>query len=120
MTSHLLVAISSHGYGHLAQVSPVINALQDLAAHALVPAFDLTIRSSLPRDQIARRINRSFHLDPGSDDFGMVMRDALRVDLVASLTRYEQLHDNWEQHVDDLGRHLCLSVCQAWWPMHHI
>ena len=106
MTSHLLVAISSHGYGHLAQVSPVINALQDLAAHALVPAFDLTIRSSLPRDQIARRINRSFHLDPGSDDFGMVMRDALRVDLVASLTRYEQLHDNWEQHVDDLARHL--------------
>lgn len=106
MAAHLLVAISSHGYGHLAQVSPVINALQEMVDHGQAQPFDLTIRSSLPQRQIAKRVRRPFVIDVGSDDFGMVMYDALRVDLVTSLKRYAQLHQDWEANVQTLAHHL--------------
>lgn len=106
MTSHLLAAISSHGFGHLAQIAPVINALQHLATRTTLPTFDLSIRSHLPEQQIAWRIHRPFDLDPGSDDFGMVMHDALRVDLIQSLQRYAVLHTHWDAEVQRLATHL--------------
>lgn len=106
MTPRLLVAISSHGYGHLAQVSPAINTLQDLSCATDKAPFELTVRSALPPGQIARRIHRPFDLDIGSDDFGMVMHDALRVDLVKSLQRYDQLHQRWDSEVNRLASHL--------------
>jgi len=106
MTPHLLVAISSHGFGHLAQVSPAINALQDLSCATDTAPFALTVRSALPPGQIARRIYRPFDLDIGSDDFGMVMHNALRVDLVQSLQRYDQLHQRWDSEVNRLAAHL--------------
>jgi hypothetical protein len=106
MTPHLLVAISSHGFGHLAQVAPVINAYEQAAASTATPNFKLTIRSSLPKHQIGWRVNRHFDLDAASDDFGMVMHDALRVDLVQSLRQYAALHLQWEAQVHQLATHL--------------
>lgn len=106
MSLHLLAAISSHGFGHLAQIAPLINALQRLCERGLMPAFDLTMRSSMPKQQLAWRIARPFELDAGSDDFGMVMRDALRVDLVTSLRQYAALHEHWHAHVNRLATHL--------------
>jgi len=106
MTPHLLVAISSHGYGHLSQIAPVINALRVMSDQTLVPGFELTIRSSLPPSQIARRVTYDFTLDAGSDDFGMVMHDALHVDLVQSLRQYAMLHTNWPLAVNRLADHL--------------
>ena len=103
---HLLVAISSHGYGHLAQVAPAINALETLSQNRQAPAFELTIRSNLAPRQLANRVQRAFKVDFGSDDFGMVMHDALRVDLVSSLQRYAQLHERWDREVDQLAAHL--------------
>ena len=106
MTPHLLVAISSHGYGHLAQIAPVINASKRLAEQRGKPGFDVTIRTSLPKQQIEWRINHPFAIDPGSDDFGMVMVDALSVDLPQSLRRYADLHRDWHAHVDRLAKHM--------------
>ncbi len=106
MTPHFLVAISSHGFGHLAQVAPIINAMQRLSVCDRLPTFDLSIRSSLPPQQIAWRIEHPFRIDRGSDDFGMVMHDALRVDLVQSLRQYAALHQNWEAEVERVANHL--------------
>lgn len=106
MSLHLLVAISSHGFGHLAQVAPVINALGDMESAKEIPGFELTVRSSLPERQIGWRIKHPFNLDSGSDDFGMVMRDALTVDMTQSLRRYALLHQNWSSAVDRLAAHL--------------
>ena len=106
MNHHLMAAISAHGFGHLAQVAPVIHACQRLTQQGLAPDFELTFRSTLPKQQIASRIKRPFHLDRGADDFGMVMHDARRVDLVKSLQRYATLHQQWNQHVQDLASHL--------------
>ena len=84
---HLLVALSSHGFGHLSQAAPVINQLREL-----IPNLRLTIRAAFPAEQIQKRIFSPDGLQPVADDFGMVMQDALTVDLGASLHAYQTFH----------------------------
>lgn len=92
--THLFVDISSHGFGHLAQTAPVLNALS--ASRPL----QLTIRSGLSKAQLARRIHQPFtHLHEASD-FGFVMHDALRVDLASSAQRYQEAYANWPERVE--------------------
>lgn len=98
---HLLTAISAHGYGHLAQTAPVLNALR-----GVIPDLQLTVRCGLPREVLEQRITGPFVYQPVADDFGMVMRDALEVDVEASAARYAAFHANWEQRVDDVVREL--------------
>jgi len=91
---HLLVDISAHGLGHLAQTAPVLNAL-----HTLAPAARLTIRSALPRERLERRIATNFAHVEEARDFGFVMRNAVDIDLAASARRYREFHANWRQRV---------------------
>ena len=90
----LFADISSHGFGHLAQTAPVLNALRQR-----LPGLQLTIRCGLPRERVARRIAGEFtHLAEASD-FGLVMKSALDVDVPASLAAYREFHANWETRV---------------------
>lgn len=91
---HLFVDISSHGFGHLAQTAPVLNALRQR-----LPELELTLRCGLPRERIARRIHGEFtHLAEASD-FGLVMKSALEVDVPASLAAYREFHADWDARV---------------------
>jgi hypothetical protein len=98
---HLLVALSSHGFGHLSQAAPVINQL-----HELIPNLRLTIRAAFPADQIQRRIFNPDVLQPVADDFGMVMRDALTVDLSASVHAYQTFHASLPERIERLSKEL--------------
>jgi hypothetical protein len=98
---HLLVALSSHGYGHLSQAAPVINQLC-----GLIPNLRLTIRAAFPAEQIQRRIFNTDVLQPFADDFGMVMRDALTVDLGASLHAYQTFHTSLPEKIELLSKEL--------------
>ncbi|MDO8787436.1 MAG: hypothetical protein Q7J42_05140 [Sulfuritalea sp.] len=91
---HLLVDISAHGLGHLAQTAPVVEAL---AARA--PKLRLTVRSALPRERLARRIAADFAHVPEARDFGFVMHNAVDIDLAASARRYREFHADWPQRV---------------------
>lgn len=102
---HLLVDISAHGLGHLAQTAPVIDALQSLAPGLL----RLTVRSALPRHRLARRIVADHAHVMEARDFGIVMHSAVDVDLVASARQYRQFHFDWPQRV----------VAEAEWLRHH-
>jgi hypothetical protein len=101
---HLLVDISAHGLGHLAQTAPVINALL-----ALAPDLELTVRSAIPRERLALRIGGNFTHVAEARDFGLVMHNAVDIDLDASATRYREFHADWPQRVaaeaDWLRRH---------------
>ena len=98
---HLFVDISAHGFGHLAQAAPVINALA-----ARVPMLRLTVRSGLPQAKLHERLRCGFsHLEARSD-FGYVMLDAMRVDLAATAQAYRRQHADWEQLVDEEARFL--------------
>ncbi|MCX7156347.1 MAG: hypothetical protein NTW45_07890 [Rhodocyclales bacterium] len=91
---HLLVDISAHGFGHLAQTAPVLDALA-----SLLPTLRLTVRSALPRQQLARRIGAAFEHVPEARDFGFVMHNAVDIDLAASAQRYREFHADWAQRV---------------------
>lgn len=91
---HLFVDISSHGFGHLAQVAPVLDALAERR-----PGLALTIRSGLPYDSLRRRLKPAFRHIAASSDFGYPMHDAVRIDLLATAAKYRRQHENWEAQV---------------------
>lgn len=91
---HLFADISSHGFGHLAQAAPVLNALRSLRTDVR-----LTIRSGLPRERLASRLAGDFEHIHGASDFGFIMKNALDVDLPATATRYREFHADWPTRV---------------------
>ena len=93
--AHLFVDISAHGFGHLAQAAPVLNALSKR-----LPELRLTIRSGLPTDKLQARVTADFtHLQERSD-FGYVMHDAVNLDLEATALAYRRQHADWDGLVD--------------------
>jgi UDP:flavonoid glycosyltransferase YjiC (YdhE family) len=99
------VAISSHGFGHLAQIAPVLNQFASDTCQTN-PAIRFTLRTTLKAQQIAKRVQVPFAIDNASDDFGMLMRSAFDSDLIASLQRYRALHAHWDKQVDLVAAHL--------------
>ncbi len=91
MPQHLFVALSGHGYGHLAQVAPVLNELR-----RRLPDLALTLQCSLPARILHQRIEGGFELLTEATDFGMVMSDAVTVRPADSLAAYREFHADWE------------------------
>ena len=91
---HLFVDISSHGFGHLAQVAPILNQLVRIR-----PELRLTIRSGLPLEKMRTRIAAPFEFINGRSDFGFVMLDAVRIDQGATAKAYRAWHENWPGRV---------------------
>jgi len=88
---HVLLALSGHGYGHLAQCVPVLNAL-----HERLPALRLTVMSQLPRPVLAERLAPAFtHLRQATDPI-MRMHSAWEVDVAASLKVFDESHRGWD------------------------
>ncbi len=98
---HLLAVISPHGFGHLAMVAPILNALRQK-----LPNLKLSIRTTLPHAIIRRRIEGEFTIDTTADDFGMVQSNSLVVDVEQSCHRYRQFHHDWDQRVDRVAQEL--------------
>ncbi|WP_167631811.1 hypothetical protein [Mariprofundus ferrooxydans] len=76
----LAAYISGHGFGHLAQLAPVLNAL-----YRLEPACHFLIRCSLPEEEIRARLEFDFDLDQESVDIGVVQKSAIEEDRDASI-----------------------------------
>ena len=95
---HLLVCISSHGFGHLSQTAPVLNALHDIR-----PDVQFTIRCTLDPDRIRSRLKMPVKIVAEADDIGMLMKDAVTVDIDASLHVLMQIHGQWQSKVDQLA-----------------
>jgi hypothetical protein len=90
----LLAAISQHGLGHLAQAAPVLNALR-----ALQPELALTIWSGLGTAALRASIEGPFEHRHEAVDVGLLMHDALRVDLAGSHVAYQAFHADWPARV---------------------
>lgn len=91
---HLLLAISAHGYGHLAQAASVVNALG-----RNTPELRLTVRSVLPKAVLKARIRMPFEHLREADDFGLVQASAFDADLEASAACYRRFHADWPARV---------------------
>ena len=91
---HLLVCISAHGFGHVAQVAPVLNALGER-----MPDLRLTVRTTAPLVHLQSRIRIPFNYVRDSGDIGMLMSSALDVRARESFDAYHTLHRDWGNRV---------------------
>lgn len=92
---HLVVAISAHGFGHAAQIAPVIDELFRRA-----PALRMTLVTRVPERLLRERIGAPFTYVAHAADFGLCMHSALEVDRAASIERYRSLHTDWTASVE--------------------
>lgn len=97
---HLLVDISSHGYGHLSQTAPVVNALAQR-----IPELRVTVRTEVPLTILQQRLRCPFKHIPVALDFGMSMANAVDVLADESAARYRSFHADWDSKVQhEAGR----------------
>ncbi|MDA8094711.1 MAG: hypothetical protein M0T84_12590 [Betaproteobacteria bacterium] len=99
--AHLVADISSHGFGHLAQVAPVLNELA-----ARLPDLRLTLCTALPEEVLRERVEGPFVHVKSATDFGMCMADALEVRVDDSAAAYAVLHADWDARVEGVARRL--------------
>jgi hypothetical protein len=93
---HLLVDISDHGLGHLAQMAQIVNELRLMTSE-----LKFTVRSSIPQELLRRRLLARFEHIHEASDFGFVMHNAVDIDLAASAALYREWHANWPHRVAD-------------------
>lgn len=93
---HLVVSISGHGFGHVAQTAPVLNAL-----HRRMPQLRITVRSTVPASHLHSRIRAPFEHLQSHGDVGMLMSSALDVRAGDSRAAYRAFHADWQARVDD-------------------
>lgn len=96
---HLVVSISGHGFGHVAQTAPILNLL-----HEHMPQWRLTVRSAVPLSHLRSRIHAPFDHLRSEGDIGMVMSSALDVLTAESRLAYARFHADWEARVADEAR----------------
>jgi hypothetical protein len=93
---HLVVSISGHGFGHVAQTAPILNKL-----YQLVPQLHLTVRSAVPLSHLRSRIRVPFDHMQSEGDIGMIMSSALDVCPEKSREAYKAFHADWDVRVAD-------------------
>lgn len=87
---HLLVCISAHGFGHIAQTAPIINAVRER-----LPDIQITVRTLSPLAQLRARIHGPFQYLREGGDIGMHMASALDVQAQETAAAYHHLHRDW-------------------------
>jgi hypothetical protein len=109
--SHLVVSITGHGFGHVAQTAPVLNLL-----HQRIPGLRITVRSAVPPDHLRSRIHVPYTHLPSEGDIGMAMTSALDVSIEQSRAAYQNFHVDWDARVTaevrllrELGADMVLS-----------
>lgn len=91
----LLVSISYHGFGHIAQTAAVVNALR-----AQLPLLQLTLQCAAPRPLLAKWFPGAFTHQQRATDFGMLMHSAVDVNRAESLAAYRAFHQDWPGEVE--------------------
>ena len=84
-------AISGHGYGHAAQVVPVLNALG-----ALVPGLTTILRTTVPASFFQDRLTIQWQLSPVQQDVGCIQNGPLKIDIDATWAAHRRFHETWE------------------------
>lgn len=95
LNRHLFVALSSHGFGHLAQIAPVLNELR-----RRLPNLCLTLQCTLPEKVLRSRIQGDFHQLAEATDIGLIMANAAKVSVAESLAAYQTFHADWDNRLD--------------------
>jgi hypothetical protein len=88
---HLLAAISFHGFGHIAQSAPVVNALV-----RRIPDLRVTLQCAAPLAVLRSHYHCAFTHEQQGVDLGVVNRGALNVLADDTARLYAEFHAAWE------------------------
>lgn len=87
-------AISGHGFGHAAQVVPVLNALS-----RLVPDLRVLLRTTVPPSFFKARLLPPWDINPVQQDVGGVQNGPLKMDVDATWQEHNRFHSTWEERL---------------------
>ncbi len=89
-------AISGHGYGHAAQVVPVLNELGNLR-----PGLKAILRTTVPETFFRDRLTIDWAMSPAEQDIGCVQRGPLHIDVPQTWREHEHFHEQWERKLQE-------------------
>jgi hypothetical protein len=87
-------AISGHGYGHAAQVVPVLNELG-----RFLPNLQAILRTAVPAAFFRGRLTIPWTLQSVEQDVGCIQNGPLVIDIPATWEAHDQFHAGWEQRM---------------------
>lgn len=87
-------AISGHGFGHAAQVVPVLNAVG-----TLVPGLTAILRTTIPASFFRDRLTIPWELSPAQQDIGCIQDGPLTIDIEETWAAHQRFHETWEMRL---------------------
>jgi L-arabinokinase len=85
---HVAFYITGHGFGHATRTAAVASALA-----RQTPGLKISLISTVPEWLFRVNLPHDFHLRPRALDVGVIQRDSIRLDPVATLEAYARLLD---------------------------
>ena len=107
----IAVYISGHGFGHLAQMAPLLNRI-----HQCQPQIDFLIRCALPESELRSRFDFDFQLDSLVVDLGVIQKSAIEEDRDGSIALMRAWTADLDRHIrreTELLRHFNPSLVLA-------
>src|SRR5436309_1654975 len=87
-------SISGHGFGHAAQMLPVLNEL----SHR-VSGLRAILRTTVPPWFFDGRLTMAWEVSPVEQDIGCVQHGPLTIDVDATWAAHQAFHAEWEKRV---------------------
>lgn len=88
-------AISAHGFGHAAQVVPVLNALGKL-----VPGLRILLRTTVPASFFQDRLLVPWDLSAVQQDVGCIQNGPLTIDVTTTWQEHQRFHATWAERLE--------------------
>lgn len=88
-------SISGHGYGHAAQVVPVLNALG-----RLVPNLTAILRTTVPAAFFEPRLTIPWQLSVAQQDVGCIQDGPLKIDVPGTWAAHRTFHADWKNKIE--------------------
>jgi CheY-like chemotaxis protein len=87
-------AISGHGFGHAAQVVPVLNALGRLA-----PNLRALLRTTVPASFFTDRLTIHWETNAVQQDIGCIQNGPMTIDVEATWHQHHRFHGTWNDRL---------------------
>ncbi|HEY7534066.1 MAG TPA: hypothetical protein VH681_14945 [Nitrospiraceae bacterium] len=87
-------AISGHGYGHAAQMVPILNALEKR-----IPDLQVILRTTVPSAFFQDRLTVRWDHQAVQQDVGCIQDGPLAIDIAATWAEHHRFHASWPERL---------------------
>ncbi len=87
-------SISGHGYGHAAQVVPILNELG-----RMIPRLHVILRTTVPNQFFRQFLTGNWAIQEVQQDIGCLQNGPLDIDVPGTWDAYRDFHENWQEKV---------------------